>query len=352
MNSGILDGLNTADATRKMIDWLEANNHGRGIVRYKLRDWLFSRQRYWGEPFPIVHTADGGIHVVTDLPVQLPPLDDFRPTATGEPPLGRATDWVNTTFNGQPATRELNTMPQWAGSCWYWLRYRDAHNPDMPFSPEKEKLWGPVDLYIGGVEHAVLHLLYARFWHKVLYDCGLVHTKEPFQKLFNQGMILAYSFEDAAGKFYHPEDVEDVGDGAWVTRESRVPVKTQIEKMSKTKMNVVNPNDVVDQFGADALRLYVMFVAPPEKEVEWSDTGLEGSFRFLARVWRMVDHWNETIAGEAAASPQGRETLNPAEKAMRRKTHETIRRVTIDIEQRQQLALGGLAFLDRPDRLE
>ncbi len=288
VNSGILEGLGTRAATRRMIEWLEAEGKGKGVVRYKLRDWLFSRQRYWGEPFPIVHTADGGIHVVTELPVTLPPLDDFRPTATGEPPLGRATDWVNTSWNGEPARRELNTMPQWAGSCWYWLRYMDAHNPDLPFSPEKEKLWGPVDLYIGGVEHAVLHLLYARFWHKVMYDCGLVHTKEPFQKLFNQGMILAYSYEDAGGKYWHPSEVEELSPGSWVTRGDQRPVKTQIEKMSKSLMNVVNPNDVVDQFGADALRLYEMFMGPLEQVKPWQTAGVQGVYRFLERVWRLL----------------------------------------------------------------
>jgi leucyl-tRNA synthetase len=319
VNSGILDGLTTAEARTRMIGWLESNGKGKGIVRYKLRDWLFSRQRYWGEPFPIVHTEDGGIHVVDDLPVALPPLDDFRPTATGEPPLGRATDWVNTTWNGQPARRELNTMPQWAGSCWYWLRFMDAQNPDMPFSPEKEKLWGPVDLYIGGVEHAVLHLLYARFWHKVMYDCGLVHTKEPFQKLFNQGMILAYSYEDAAGKYYHPTDVEELTPGNWVTKDGQRPVKTQIEKMSKSLMNVVNPNDVVDEFGADALRLYEMFMGPLEQVKPWQTAGVQGVFRFLERVWRLLitqDGPDGTGGGAvrlgAALSPEVRRALNVA----------------------------------------
>ncbi len=321
VNSGILDGLNTPDATRAMIEWLEMNHKGRGIVRYKLRDWLFSRQRYWGEPFPIVHTEDGGVHVVTDLPVELPPLDDFRPTATGEPPLGRATDWVNTTWHGEPARRELNTMPQWAGSCWYWLRYMDAHNPDQPFSPEKEKLWGPVDLYIGGVEHAVLHLLYARFWHKVMYDCGLVHTKEPFQKLFNQGMILAYSYEDENGKYWHPSDVEELTPGNWVTKEGQRPVKTQIEKMSKSLMNVVNPNDVVEQYGADALRLYEMFMGPLEQVKPWQTAGVQGVYRFLERVWRLI----VTDEGELRVG-----TTESAE--VRRALHVAVKEATEGIE--------------------
>ncbi|MSP54883.1 MAG: leucine--tRNA ligase [Myxococcales bacterium] len=328
VNSELIDGLPTKEAARVMIEWLELAGKGRGIVRYKLRDWLFSRQRYWGEPFPIVHTADGGIHVVNDLPVELPPLDDFRPTASGDPPLGRATDWVNTTWEGEPARRELNTMPQWAGSCWYWLRYMDAHNADMPFSPEKEKLWGPVDLYIGGVEHAVLHLLYARFWHKVMFDCGLVHTKEPFQKLFNQGMILAYSYQDANGKYYLPGDVEEATPGNWVTREGRKPVKTQIEKMSKSLLNVVNPNDVVEQYGADALRIYEMFMGPLEQVKPWQTQGVQGVYRFLERVWRL-------FVTQDAADGNGGGVLRLASSeapAVRRALHLAIREATDGIE--------------------
>ncbi len=310
--SGPLDGMTTEVAKKTITARLEADGRGVGKVRYKLRDWLFSRQRYWGEPFPIVHLADGTIVPDENLPVLLPDVDEFRPTASGDPPLGRAVDWVNTTWNGQPARRELNTMPQWAGSCWYWLRYMDAQNPDAPFSPEKEKLWGPVDLYVGGVEHAVLHLLYARFWHKVLYDAGWVHTKEPFQKLFNQGMILAYSYQDAAGKFYHPEDVEE-REGAWVVKATGTPVATQIEKMSKSRLNVVNPTDVVEQFGADALRLYEMFMGPLEQVKPWQTSGVQGVYRFLERVWRLfVDEETDALRLADSITPDVNRALHAA----------------------------------------
>lgn len=322
VDSGMISGMPTAQAKTTIIDWLEANNLGARKVRYSLRDWLFSRQRYWGEPFPIVHLQDGTVVPVDDLPIPLPPLDDFRPTADGEPPLGRATDWVNTTWRGQPARRELNTMPQWAGSCWYWLRYMDAHNPDQPFSPEKEQLWGPVDLYVGGVEHAVLHLLYARFWHKVLYDVGMVHTKEPFQKLFNQGMILAFSYQDDGGKYYYPHEVEERG-GAWFVKENLLrgedplpggkPVKTLVEKMSKSRYNVVNPNDVVDGWGADSLRLYEMFMGPLEAVKPWQTSGVQGVYRFLERVWRLfVDEESGTLRLGDTASDDVRRALHVA----------------------------------------
>lgn len=312
VNSGLIDGLRTPDAKAKILAWLEEQGIGVKKVRYSLRDWLFSRQRYWGEPFPIVHLEDGTIQPVEDLPVMLPALDDFRPTPDGDPPLGRATDWVQTTWRGQPARRELNTMPQWAGSCWYWLRYMDAHNPDQPFSPEKEQLWGPVDLYVGGVEHAVLHLLYARFWHKVLYDCGLVHTKEPFQKLFNQGMILGISYQDEAGRYYYPHEVEEK-DGRAYAKESGAPLKHQIEKMSKSKNNVINPNDVVEQWGADALRLYEMFMGPLEQVKPWQTSGVQGVYRFLERVWRLFvnEETGETRVG-TSISTDARRALHVA----------------------------------------
>ena len=311
VNSATLDGLSTAEAKRRITDELVASGKGVGKVRYKLRDWLFSRQRYWGEPFPIVHLEDGTIVVSEDLPVYLPEIDEFKPTATGEPPLGRATEWVNTSWKGQPAHRELNTMPQWAGSCWYWLRYMDARNPDVPFSPAKERLWGPVDLYVGGVEHAVLHLLYARFWHKVMFDAGWVHTIEPFQKLFNQGMILAYSYQDAAGKYWGPDDVEE-REGAWFTKVTGQPVSTQVEKMSKSKLNVVNPNDVVDQYGADALRLYEMFMGPLEQVKPWQTSGVHGIYRFLERVWRLLVADDDTLRLAPTVSPEVRRALHAA----------------------------------------
>jgi len=266
INSGHFNGMDVHTFKRAIIAWLEEKGRGVGKVNYKLRDWLFSRQRYWGEPFPIVHTADGQVHALAaeDLPIALPHIDAFKPTAEGQPPLARAKEWLHTTFQGQDAIRETNTMPQWAGSCWYYLRYMDPTNEKEAFSQEAVSYWQEVDIYIGGVEHAVLHLLYARFWHKVLYDCGLVPTKEPFRKLFNQGMILAYSYQDTLGKYYHPSDVE--------TREERFFVKgtdtevfSQVEKMSKSKKNTVDPLDIVKEYGADTLRMYEMFMGPLEQ---------------------------------------------------------------------------------------
>ena len=320
INSGQFDGLATADFKRAIIDWLEANELGVGKVQFKLRDWLFSRQRYWGEPFPIVHKPDGSYEAVSadQLPVELPHVDAYKPTADGEPPLARAEDWLNT----PEGRRETNTMPQWAGSCWYYLRYMDALNEEAPFSVEAENYWGPVDLYIGGVEHAVLHLLYARFWHKVLYDCGLVHTKEPFQKLFNQGMILAFSYRDAAGRYYHPHECEERDDG-WYTKDG-TPVDTQIEKMSKSRYNVVNPNDVVDQYGADALRIYEMFMGPLEQVKPWQMSGVEGVYRFLARTWRLF------VDGDGELNPAIGD--HPVDRELDRSIHVAIKSVTEGIE--------------------
>jgi leucyl-tRNA synthetase len=237
-----------------------------------------------------VRTADGKMKTVpmTDLPVVLPALDAYKPTADGQPPLARATEWVNTVDpeTGAPAQRETNTMPQWAGSCWYFLRFCDPTNDQEAWSKEAEAYWMPVDLYVGGAEHAVLHLLYSRFWHKVLYDAGLVSTKEPFQKLFNQGMILAYSYRDEQGKFYYPHQVKKEAD-QWVVKETGVPVQTQAEKMSKSRYNVVNPDDVVRQYGADSLRLYEMFMGPLDREKPWVDEGVQGVHRFLKRVFAL-----------------------------------------------------------------
>lgn len=289
INSGMLDGLEVDEAKAKIIAHLESEGKGTGQINYRLRDWLFTRQRYWGEPIPVLHKSDGSIMPIPEdsLPVLPPALDDYRPTDDGEPPLARAEEWVQVDDpdTGEKLMRETNTMPQWAGSCWYYLRFIDPKNQDAFVDPEKEKYWMPVDLYVGGAEHAVLHLLYSRFWHKVLYDIGAVSTKEPFRKLFNQGMILAYSYRDAQGKYYEPEKVETI-DGKHFVGE--VEVSSQIEKMSKSRLNVVNPDDVVREFGADSMRLYEMFMGPLDVTKPWQTSGVGGVRRFLNRSWRVV----------------------------------------------------------------
>ena len=291
INSGFLNGLNVQAAKSKMIERLEADAKAKRQVQYRLRDWLFSRQRYWGEPFPTVQLEDGTIMPLpeSELPVELPPIDEYKPTAGGEPPLARASDdWLMVTLpDGRKAVRETNTMPQWAGSCWYYLRYMDPQNTLEPWSAEAERYWMPVDLYVGGAEHAVLHLLYARFWHKVLYDCGLVSTKEPFQKLFNQGMILAYSYQDDNGKYYSPKEVEG-RNAEWFVKASGVRANTQIEKMSKSRFNIVTTEEAIDAYGADALRLYELFIGPLSVSAPWQTRGVDGVYRFLQRVWRLV----------------------------------------------------------------
>ena len=291
INSGFLNGLGVQAAKSKMIERLEADGKAKRQVQYRLRDWLFSRQRYWGEPFPTVQLEDGTIMPLpeSELPVELPPINEYKPTAGGEPPLARASDdWLMVTLpDGRKGMRETNTMPQWAGSCWYYLRYMDPQNTLEPWSAETERYWMPVDLYVGGAEHAVLHLLYARFWHKVLYDCGLVSTKEPFQKLFNQGMILAYSYQDDNGKYYSPKEVEN-RDAEWFVKASGVRANTQIEKMSKSRFNIVTTEEATDAYGADALRLYELFIGPLSVSAPWQTRGVDGVYRFLQRVWRLV----------------------------------------------------------------
>ncbi len=328
VNSSFIDGMDVPTAKQTMIEWLDEQGIGKGTVNYKLRDWLFSRQRYWGEPFPLIRTADGTMKTIpmTDLPLTLPELDEYKPTADGEPPLARATEWVNTidAETGQPAMRETNTMPQWAGSCWYFLRYCDPTNSEAAWSKEAEEYWMPVDLYIGGAEHAVLHLLYSRFWHKVLYDAGYVHTKEPFQKLFNQGMILAYSYKDEQGKYYYPHQVEKQGED-YVVKEKGTSVHTQIEKMSKSRYNVVNPDDVVKEYGADSMRLYEMFMGPLDRDKPWTEEGVQGVHRFLKRAWSLfIDQ--ETGALHSRIVERG------GDAAITKEVHKTIKAVTHDIE--------------------
>ncbi len=294
INSGKFNGLPTAKFKEKVTQWLTKKKQGKKSVNYKLRDWLFSRQRYWGEPFPILHTKDNGVVGLTenDLPLKLPVVENYKPPGTGESPLANIDEWVNITLpDGSKAKRETNTMPQWAGSCWYYLRYIDPNNNERSWDAEKEKYWMPVDLYIGGAEHAVLHLLYSRFWHKLLYDLGYVSTKEPFKKLVNQGMILG---EDG-------------------------------QKMSKSRGNVINPDKVVAGYGADSMRLYEMFMGPLESIKPWSMQGVEGVHRFLYKAWRMiVDADTGEIAEELKDADPDETTL--------RLLHQTIKKVGGDIE--------------------
>lgn len=330
VNSGFLNGLAVAEAKEKMIAWLEQTNNGQHEIQYSLRDWLFSRQRYWGEPFPIIHLEDGTMMRLPDdqLPVELPPIAEFKPTPDGAPPLARAgDDWLVVTLpDGRTGIRETNTMPQWAGSCWYYLRYIDPHNSQAPWQPEAEKYWMPVDLYIGGVEHAVLHLLYARFWHKVLYDCGLVSTPEPFQRLFNQGMILAYSYQDEAGKFYYPHQVEEKN-GGWVVKDTGKPVHTQLDKMSKSRLNVASLDNIIDDYGADSLRLYELFIGPLSATGPWQTSGIDGIYRFLNKLWRLVidDHTGQ-LNKKLTDAPEDTEL------DLLKLLHKTIKEVTEDVE--------------------
>ncbi|MGP4109243.1 leucine--tRNA ligase [Virgibacillus sp. L01] len=294
VNSDILNGMDKEEAITTMIGWLEESNKGEKKVTYRLRDWLFARQRYWGEPIPIIHWEDGTMTAVPDeeLPVELPKMKEFKPSGTGESPLANNSEWVNVVDpkTGMKGRRETNTMPQWAGSCWYFLRFIDPDNPDKLADPEALKEWLPIDIYIGGAEHAVLHLLYARFWHKFLYDIGVVPTKEPFMKLYNQGMIL--------------------GEGN--------------EKMSKSKGNVVNPDDIIASHGADTLRLYEMFMGPLDAAVAWSTNGLDGSRRFLDRVWRLIVNEDGSLSEKISNSSEN--------SSLEKVYHETIKKVTEDFE--------------------
>ncbi len=294
VNSGFITGLSVKDAQAKMIAWLEENGVGKAKTQYKLRDWLFSRQRYWGEPFPVIHWEDGTQSLVSeeDLPLTLPELADYKPTGTGEPPLAKATEWLNVVdpVTGKKGVRETNTMPQWAGSCWYYLRYIDPENDSAFADSELLKKWLPVDLYVGGAEHAVLHLLYARFWHKVLFDLGLVPTKEPFQRLVNQGMILGLAYKTKRGVLIPMDQIEWREGKPWGAEEGcEMEELTEFPaKMSKSLRNVVNPDDVIRDFGADSLRLYEMFMGPLQAVKPWSTKGVEGVHRFLKRANRLV----------------------------------------------------------------
>ncbi|EMC28467.1 leucine--tRNA ligase [Streptococcus mutans] len=290
INSGFLNGLDKAAAIDKMVTWLETEGVGNKKVTYRLRDWLFSRQRYWGEPIPIIHWEDGTSTALpeNELPLVLPVTKDIKPSGTGESPLANLTDWLEVTReDGVKGRRETNTMPQWAGSSWYFLRYIDPHNDQKLADEDLLKQWLPVDVYVGGAEHAVLHLLYARFWHKFLYDLGVVPTKEPFQKLFNQGMILGTSYRDHRGALVATDKVEK-RDGSFFNIETDEELEQAPAKMSKSLKNVVNPDDVVEQYGADTLRVYEMFMGPLDASIAWSEEGLEGSRKFLDRVYRLI----------------------------------------------------------------
>jgi len=329
VNSEFLNGLDVEHAKQKVITWLEERNLGERGVRYRLRDWLFSRQRYWGEPFPTIELGDGTVKCVPkdQLPVVLPEIGEYKPTRDGQPPLARATEWLETRDpdTGQPARRETNTMPQWAGSCWYYLRFLSPARDDVGWDPAEEKYWMPVDLYVGGSEHATLHLLYARFWHKVLYNAGCVSTKEPFERLFHQGMIHKRSFRDARGKYHYESDVEE-RDSAWYVRGTNERVAASLEKMSKSKYNVVNPDDMCAQYGADAMRLYELFMGPLEDGIEWETSGVAGTRRFLDRVWRLLlDPETNTVSAKvtADASSENRE--------LERALHAAIKKVTQSI---------------------
>jgi leucyl-tRNA synthetase len=358
VNSGEFTGLTTAEFKQKITAWLEQTGKGQGKINYKLRDWLFSRQRYWGEPFPILHEVDGAGNPtgnrrtvpVSELPLLLPEVEDYKPSSTGkpEPPLGKVADWVNVNIDGKHYRRETNTMPQWAGSCWYYLRYIDSKNESAFCDPHKEKYWMPVDLYVGGAEHAVLHLLYSRFWHKVLHDRGHVSTPEPFQRLVNQGMILgemeytlykwngelvpAHEVNEEKKEQYErikliEDQVEKKGDSFVLKDTPAIRIDARAYKMSKSRGNVINPDDVVDQYGADSLRLYEMFMGPLEATKPWSMHGVEGVYRFLNRVWRLIiDDRAETmkLAGAVKDVTPGKDTL--------RKLHQTIQKVTEDLD--------------------
>ncbi len=368
-NSEFLDGMGVEEARERMIHYLAAEGLGRAKTNYKLRDWLFSRQRYWGEPFPILWDEDGNHFAVdeADLPVELPPMEDFRPTGSPEGPLAKAKDWLSVQVGDKRFRRETNTMPQWAGSCWYYLRYIDPHNDERFVDPEKERYWMPVELYVGGVEHAVLHLLYARFWHKVLFDLGHVSTAEPFMKLVNQGMILGemefsffekktpsgpvavsldelrdigeeatgegaklVAFEKATGeKLYGTPVIEPLVERrgqAWVLKaDPKIRVDARAFKMSKARGNVVNPDRIVEEYGADVFRLYEMYMGPLEAQKPWNTRDIVGMQRFLNRVWRL-------FVGDEEAGTTAILNEAPIPEALDRRMHKAIRKVGEDIE--------------------
>jgi leucyl-tRNA synthetase len=316
-----INGLNKEAGIDQITKWLVSKKLGTSKVNYKIRDWLFSRQRYWGEPFPVIHWEDGEVAVMNDddLPLELPQLENYLPSETGESPLSNSEEWLNVIDkNGRKGRRETNTMPQWAGSCWYYLRFIDPKNDSVIFDEEKEKYWMPVDLYIGGAEHAVLHLLYSRFWHKVLFDLGIVSTDEPYQRLFNQGMILAFAYETDSGSRVSGDYVKE-HEGKYFHKETGAELRQIVAKMSKSLKNVVNPDDVTSKYGADSLRLYEMFMGPLDVTKPWDEKGVKGVFGFLGRTFRFISNPENIFNG-----PEDSEILKGL--------HQTIKKVEWDIE--------------------
>jgi leucyl-tRNA synthetase len=332
VNSGEFTGLSTQDAIRAITEWLDKQGIGRRAVNYKLRDWIFSRQRYWGEPIPLVHCEKCGIVPLSekDLPLKLPDVQSYTPTGTGESPLAAIDEWVHTSCPvcGGRAKRETNTMPQWAGSCWYYLRFLDPHNPAAFAGRDKIDYWAPVDLYVGGVEHAVLHLLYARFWHKVLYDFGLVNTTEPFQRLVNQGMITSFAYQRKDKTLVPTDQVEKQTGGRFIEKATGEEVGEVIAKMSKSLKNIINPDEIVRNYGADSLRVYEMFMGPLEVSKPWSTAGLVGASRFLERLWAIGSKVQPAAGG---GSPQGELHDNSSRKEeLLHLLHKTIKKVSGD----------------------
>ena len=324
-----LEGKKNSEAHELIVGWLEKQSAGRKVVNYKLRDWLFSRQRYWGEPIPIIHWEDGSVTAVSEdtLPLILPSVQDYKPSESGESPLAKATDWLKVTCptTGKIGRRETNTMPQWAGSCWYYLRFIDPENAQQPWDPMLEKKWMNVDLYVGGAEHAVLHLLYARFWHKVLFDLGYVSTREPFQKLYNQGMILAHAYKDSRGALIPVDEVTEKEDGTFTHDKTQQPVERIIAKMSKSLKNVINPDSVISEYGADTLRMYLMFMGPLDMARVWDSKAIQGNYRFLKRIWNYFTTGGASL-GKQVVDAEVKPNIQKA-------VHQAIKKVTDEIEQ-------------------
>jgi len=334
VNSDRFDGLTTPEFIEKITAWLNENGTGRAAVNYKLRDWIFSRQKYWGEPIPVLHGEDGACVALdeSELPLELPPMEDFKPTTADdnadtlpEPPLGRAKAWANVERNGKKYRRDLNTMPQWAGSCWYYLRYLSPKESSRGWDMMAEKYWMPVDVYVGGAEHAVLHLLYARFWHKVLYDLGHVSTSEPFAKLINQGMIQSFAYKDRRGTLVTADHAAEGADGTLTHAETGEPLTQVVAKMSKALKNVVNPDEIIAEYGADTFRMYEMFMGPIEASKPWNTRDVPGLHKLLNRIWRLV------VDPESGALSPALVDAQPDEKALRI-LHKTIKKVGEDIE--------------------